>query len=429
MLRPDTVAGRPPDPAAAEAGDAAAAIAALDQHRLLCAHREGPFGVRHWNRQVEWWLGEELGQEIWSEWYVGRPLLVTANDYALGIYNGETGAAVLQPDGRLRAVISGSSGLLDFAPGRLEAVATLHAMTIHKSQGSQAERVTVLLPDEGSRLLTRELFYTAVTRAQSHVRVIGTEAAVRAAVATRAQRATGLRQRLSAAPEATPRTPKQPGNRGRARVETYERVECRMPFLLRVELSDVPGSLGRLASAIGEAGGDIEAIEIVEKRHDGPGRRRRRAARDAPGTMPDSIVSACNALEGVRVVWISRYAAGGNLFLDLEAVEEMTANPAGAIDRLVDLLPITFRADWAARVHAEGGTLHATEAAPSELAFSSIGRAARLETDDDNVHCGARLDDDEIVVIGRRGGPDFLDSELARLGHIVALARSIAREG
>ncbi len=202
-----------------------------------------------------------------------------------------------------------------------------------------------------------------------------------------------------------------------------------MPFLLRVELSDVPGSLGRLASAIGEAGGDIEAIEIVEKRHVD------RVAVDdvllemAPGTMPDSIVSACNALEGVRVVWISRYAAGGNLFLDLEAVEEMTANPAGAIDRLVDLLPITFRADWAARVHAEGGTLHATEAAPSELAFSSIGRAARLETDDDNVHCGARLDDDQIVVIGRRGGPDFLDSELARLGHIVALARSISREG
>jgi exodeoxyribonuclease V alpha subunit len=105
---------------------------------------------------------------------------------------------VLQPDGRLRAFVSGSGGLLDFAPGRLEAVDTMHAMTIHKSQGSQAQRVTVLLPDEGSRLLTRELFYTAVTRAQSHVRVVGTEAAVRAAVETRAQRATGLRQRLAA---------------------------------------------------------------------------------------------------------------------------------------------------------------------------------------------------------------------------------------
>ena len=70
-------------------------------------------------------------------------------------------------------------------------------MTIHKSQGSQADRVSVLLPDEDSRLLTRELFYTAVTRARRHVRVVGSEAAVRAAVGTHAQRATGLRLRLT----------------------------------------------------------------------------------------------------------------------------------------------------------------------------------------------------------------------------------------
>lgn len=202
-----------------------------------------------------------------------------------------------------------------------------------------------------------------------------------------------------------------------------------MPFLLRVELPDVPGSLGRLASAIGEAGGDIEAIEIVEKRHE-----ERTAVDDvlleiAPGTMPDSVISACTALEGVRVVWISRYAAGGNLFLDLEAVEELTAYPESALDRLVDLLPVTFRADWAARIDRAAGVVHATEAAPGDLAWSAIGKAARLATGDDNVHCGARLNDDQIIVIGRRGGPDFLDSELARLGHLTALAVSIARAG
>jgi hypothetical protein len=201
-----------------------------------------------------------------------------------------------------------------------------------------------------------------------------------------------------------------------------------MPFLLRVELPDVPGSLGRVATAIGEAGGDIEAIEIVEKRHDGT------AVDDVllettPGAMPDSIVSACNAIDGVNVVWISRYAAGGNLFLDLEAVEELTANPAEALDRLIDLLPITFRADWAARIHDTSGVVHATAAAPSGLEFRSIGRAAHLETDDDNVHCGARLNKHEIVVLGRRGGPEFLDSELARLGHLVALAMSISKAG
>jgi hypothetical protein len=201
-----------------------------------------------------------------------------------------------------------------------------------------------------------------------------------------------------------------------------------MPFLLRVELPDVPGSLGRVATAIGEAGGDIEAIEIVEKRHDGT------AVDDVllettPGAMPDSIVSACNAIDGVNVVWISRYAAGGNLFLDLEAVEELTANPAEALDRLIDLLPITFRADWAARIHDTSGVVHATAAAPSGLEFHSIGRAAHLATDDDNVHCGARLNKHEIVVLGRRGGPEFLDSELARLGHLVALAMSISKAG
>lgn len=195
-LREDCVASAVAVLDAARQGKAAEAVAALDDHRLLCAHREGPHGVRHWNRQVEQWLGEETGHEIWSEWYVGRPLLVTSNDYALQIYNGETGAVVLTPDRGLRAVIAGSGGLHEFTPGRLDAVETMHAMTIHKAQGSQARRITVLLPDEGSRLLTRELFYTAVTRAQEHVRVVGSEGAVRAAVGTVAQRATGLRHRL-----------------------------------------------------------------------------------------------------------------------------------------------------------------------------------------------------------------------------------------
>jgi hypothetical protein len=200
-----------------------------------------------------------------------------------------------------------------------------------------------------------------------------------------------------------------------------------MPYLLRVELPDIPGSLGRLAGAIGEAGGDIEAIEIVEKRHEGV------AVDDvllemAPTAMPDSIVSACNALDGVRVVWISRYAAGGNLFLDLEAVEELTADPEGALNRLIDLLPVTFRADWGARVSKVDGVVYATEAAPSDLTWTPIERAELiLVEDENNIHCGARLNKSEIVMIGRRGGPEFLDSEIARLGHLVGLAMSISR--
>ena len=171
------------------------ALATLDEHRLLCAHRRGPFGVRHWNRQAEMWLSEEMGLPPWSEWYAGRPLLVTANDYGLRVYNGDTGVAVAGPDG-LRAVIASSAGPLNFSTSRLSDVETMHAMTIHKSQGSQATEVTVLMPPEESRLLTRELFYTAVTRAKAKVRVVGSEASVRAAIGRRALRASGLRRRL-----------------------------------------------------------------------------------------------------------------------------------------------------------------------------------------------------------------------------------------
>lgn len=187
---------------AALLGAADEALATLDEHRLLCAHRDGPYGATHWNTLVQKWIAEATGQPAWSQWYAGRPLLVTANDYGLRLYNGDTGVAVAGAEG-LRAVIAGASGPLDFATSRLGEVETMHAMTIHKSQGSQADEVTVLIPPEDSRLLTRELFYTAVTRAQTRVRVVGPEASVRAAIERRAMRATGLRQRLRADAAAT----------------------------------------------------------------------------------------------------------------------------------------------------------------------------------------------------------------------------------
>jgi hypothetical protein len=198
-----------------------------------------------------------------------------------------------------------------------------------------------------------------------------------------------------------------------------------VPYLLRVELPDVPGSLGRLATAIGEAGGDIEAIEIVEKGHGGT------AVDDvlletASGVMPDSVVSACNALDGVRVIWISRYAAGGNLFLDLEAVETLTETPHSALERLVDVLPVTFRSDWAVRVQRSGGVVARTDGAPESLEFPEVEGPVRIE-DGDTLLAATRIDGNEVVILGRRGGPEFLDSELARLDHLVSLANSIVR--
>jgi exodeoxyribonuclease V alpha subunit len=180
---------------AAMLGDGDAALATLDEHRLLCAHRDGPHGVGHWNRRVRRWVSEETGDPMWSQWYAGRPLLVTANDPTVGLYNGDSGVVVTRESG-LRAVFSGARGPVDFATSRLSDVETMYAMTIHKSQGSQADEITVLMPPVESRLLTRELFYTGVTRAKEKVRVIGPEGAVLAALARRAVRASGLAQRL-----------------------------------------------------------------------------------------------------------------------------------------------------------------------------------------------------------------------------------------
>jgi exodeoxyribonuclease V alpha subunit len=180
---------------AAVLGDAGAALATLDEQRLLCAHRRGPYGVQHWNHQVERWLTESTGEPIWSDWYAGRPVLVTANDYGLGLYNGDTGVTVAGQDG-LRAAIATAGEPRAFATSRLPDLETMHAMTVHKSQGSQASEVTVLMPPVESRLLTRELFYTAVTRAKTKVRVVGSADEVRAAIERRAVRATGLALRL-----------------------------------------------------------------------------------------------------------------------------------------------------------------------------------------------------------------------------------------
>lgn len=179
--------------AAAEAGDADRSLALLGRHRLLCAHRHGPSGVSYWNDRVARWTGAVPG-----EWSPGQPLLVTANDYENSLYNGDTGVVVATGDG-LRAAFARGSGAELVPLSRLSSVSTAHALTVHRSQGSQYDGVTVLLPPATSAILTRELLYTAVTRAGRRVRVVGPEDSVRAAVGRQVVRASGLR-RLAADP-------------------------------------------------------------------------------------------------------------------------------------------------------------------------------------------------------------------------------------
>lgn len=180
---------------AARAGDPASALASLDEVRVLCAHRRGSAGVAGWVRRLEGWLVQDVPEaDLRGHWYVGRPVLITENDHRLGVSNGDVGIVVQDAAGtRSVALPAGDGGpprLL--AATRLPATETVHAMTVHKSQGSQFTHVVVVLPDERSPLLTRELLYTGLTRGRRQATLIGSEASVRAAVRNRAIRASGL---------------------------------------------------------------------------------------------------------------------------------------------------------------------------------------------------------------------------------------------
>jgi exodeoxyribonuclease V alpha subunit len=192
-LRRDVVDSSAAVTQAAAAGDVDTALLLLERHRLLCAHRHGPSGVTWWARQAAQWVGAPTEEA----WYTGQPLLVTANDHEARVYNGDTGVVVQRDDGSLVAAFARGSSPVLLHPGRLADVQTVHAMTIHRSQGSQYDAVSVLLPPTASSLLTRELLYTGITRAREHVRILGTEESVRAAVTRQVQRASGLRRVLT----------------------------------------------------------------------------------------------------------------------------------------------------------------------------------------------------------------------------------------
>jgi exodeoxyribonuclease V alpha subunit len=194
-LRADVVAAGRTLVDAALAGDAAGAQQALDRHRLLCAHRRGPYGVERWSNEVERWIAAAVDDyPNDAEWYIGRPLIITENDYELGLYNGDTGVVIDDGSAGVLAVFARGTDLVAVSPSRLNAVQTVHAMTIHRAQGSQFARVSVLLPPAESPLLTRELLYTAVTRARERVRVLGTEGSILGASQSPVRRASGLRR-------------------------------------------------------------------------------------------------------------------------------------------------------------------------------------------------------------------------------------------
>jgi exodeoxyribonuclease V alpha subunit len=182
-----------------EANDPAQKLTLLEGYRILCAHRHGPEGVESINAEVERWLARAGLIDPEGRFYENRPLLITRNDYGLGLFNGDVGL-VVRDGPRLRVCFRGAEGLRFLAPGRLPPHETVFAMTVHKSQGSEFDAVSVVLPARPSPLVSRELVYTAVTRARRRVEVFASREVIRSAVTRAIQRASGLHDALWSAP-------------------------------------------------------------------------------------------------------------------------------------------------------------------------------------------------------------------------------------
>lgn len=185
------------------AGEPSAVLAGLGGFRILCAVREGPFGVVTVNRLCEAVLAEAgLITPGAAAHYPGRPLLVTSNDYALGLFNGDVGICLPDPaaGGALRAWFETDEGPRRVLPSRLPGHESVFAMTVHKSQGSEHEEVVLVLPEAESRVVTRELVYTGLTRARRRVTLIASASSLERAVRQRVRRSSGLYDALWDAP-------------------------------------------------------------------------------------------------------------------------------------------------------------------------------------------------------------------------------------
>lgn len=187
-----------------QAGTPEAALAAFGRFRVLCALRDGPFGVSGLNRLIEQGLRAKGLIRGTQAMYRGRPLLVTSNDYSQGLFNGDLGLVLTDPESSMpRVYFATSTGTRSLLPGRLPAHETVFAMTVHKSQGSEFDEVLLVLPDGGSPVLTRELVYTAITRARHRVTILGSPASLELALASRVERSSGLLEGLWGAPGKT----------------------------------------------------------------------------------------------------------------------------------------------------------------------------------------------------------------------------------
>ncbi|WP_114559255.1 ACT domain-containing protein [Desertihabitans aurantiacus] len=205
--------------------------------------------------------------------------------------------------------------------------------------------------------------------------------------------------------------------------------------MMRVSLPDRPGSLGLIASAVGTVGADIRSIQIVGKEH---GQAIDDFTLTLPnGAMPDNLVSACTAIEGVRVLWFSRYPEGGSLQSDIEALERMQRHPDQAAQLLTESAPLVFHGHWALLVDGRAGeVVFGTDMAPelTPEGMRALGLLEEMHTVElpsdwlpswgETTAAVAPVGDGLSIVVGRQGGPEFLASELARLKHLCGMVAS-----
>jgi len=171
-------------------------LAIQQELQVLCAHREGFSGVTQWNARVE----AKLGITQAMPWYIGQPIMITRNCRSLALFNGDVGVIVASSsmNNHFEAIFGQPGQTVRVPVSRLEDVATVHALTIHKSQGSEYQHAVVVLPEHFSRIVTRELVYTAVTRAIKKVTLVCPRNVLEAAVKKPIRRATGLAERMIA---------------------------------------------------------------------------------------------------------------------------------------------------------------------------------------------------------------------------------------
>jgi exodeoxyribonuclease V alpha subunit len=180
---------------AAQQADLDTILQIQQELQVLCAHRGGGTGVSQWNARIE----SRLGISPATSWYVGQPIMITRNCRSLALFNGDVGVIVRSDDSenRFEAVFGQPGQHVRVPVSRLEDVATVHAITIHKSQGSEYQHAIVVLPEHRSRIVTRELFYTAVTRAIKKVTIVSPQDVLETAIKKPIRRATGLIKRMT----------------------------------------------------------------------------------------------------------------------------------------------------------------------------------------------------------------------------------------